>query len=132
MTSLSDEALTNLERRKLKLFPKHEYTKHELIDSNIVALRVILKQFPNSDDTNCVVRGGHFILLKAAGVTLWKLQRLPIEIVENILLAIQPTSCYHRLFIDKPEWQYAYDGSDEQSSLLATKESCINANCLQA
>ena len=130
--SLSDEALTNLERCTLKLFPKHEYTKYELIDSNIVVLRVILKQFPNSDDIKSIVRGGHFLLLKAAGLTLWKLQRLPIEMVEKILLAIEPTSCYHRLFIQRPEWQYVYYKSDEQSSLLVTEESCMNANCLQA
>ena len=33
----------------------------------------------------CHIRGGHFLTLKAAAVTLWKTQRLPFEIVYQVL-----------------------------------------------
>ena len=87
-----------------------------MTDSNIVALRVIGKRFPSTENTEFYTKAGHFLLLKAAGVSLWKLQCLPYEMLEHILLAIEPNACHRQLFVQRPEWQYVY----EQSSLLAT------------
>ena len=38
------------------------------------------------------IRGGHFLTLKATAVIIWKTQRLPFEMVHQVLMAIEPTT----------------------------------------
>ena len=75
------------------------------------------KRFPFGTP-ECHIRGGHFLTLKAAAVTLWNTQRLPFEMIYQVLMAIEPCPCYRRLFVQAPQWKYIYD----QSSLLAAQE----------
>ena len=85
-------------------------------DINIVALFTMSKTFP-SDFAEGHIRSGHFFLLKTAAICLWKTERLPIEVIEQILLAVEPAPCYRRLFLKEQEWRFVFD----QSSLIASQ-----------
>ena len=80
----------------------------KIIGLNIVALRVMKKRFPNGSSERHM-RGGHFVVITVAAISLCRLQRLPYEMVEQILLAIELNPCYRRLFVQRPQWKYIYE-----------------------
>ena len=84
-------------------------------DINIVALSAVKKTFPPGF-TEGQTKSGHFFLLKTAAICLWKTERLPVEIIEQILLAVEPAPCYRRLFLERSLWRYVFD----QGSLVAS------------
>ena len=101
----------NLERSTSHLFL---IQKHRIVNTDIVVLLVMRKQFPVGFDES-TIRGGHFQMLQAAAISLCKTQRLPVEMIHHILMTIDPTPCYRRLFVKPPQWSYVY----HEGSLLA-------------
>ena len=55
------------------------------------------KQFPTGNIER-YTRGADLLVVKSAAIVLWKLS-LPYEMVEHILLAIEPSSCHRRPFV---------------------------------
>ena len=55
-------------------------------------MREVLKGQLRGTTDECHNRGGHFLTLKAAAVTLWKTYCLPTDMVHQVLMAVESTT----------------------------------------
>ena len=55
-------------------------------------MREVLKGQLRGTTDECHIKGGPFRTLKMAAVTLRKTPRLPIEMVHQVLMAVEPTT----------------------------------------
>ena len=69
-----------------------------------------------SDFAEGRMKSRHFFLLKTAAICLWKTERLPVEMIQQILLAVEPAPCYCRLFLDQSQWRYVFDQGSSVAS----------------